>query len=402
MKLGLETIRTMLDALGNPQHGYPSVAIVGTVGKGSVANILHSISTTCGIRTGLYTSPHLVNVQERFVVDRSIMRPQAFAHYFTRVVETVNQLELSHHPTYFEMLTAVTLLYFLEAGVELAILEAGLGGRLDSTNVTDPLLCIVTPVGLDHQQFLGSSLAEIAREKAGILKKGCLALTAPQPPEVRKVLFEEASRKQVEIRELDRASMEYLDSKEGRYRFRFRDRVCDLRMRGSHQVQNAALALEAFDSLQVHGFTASEYCVKKGVHEAECLARIQKLRDNPKVFVDGSHNLDSVKSLVDFLSKHTAAPRSLLFGIMRDKNIPGILDILAPCFDRVYLIRVNSPRAATIADLQRLLPSGIPAPDSLTAYHQALRDCSTLVVAGSFYLAGEMLSRLYADGSPRA
>lgn len=394
MKLGLETIRTMLDALGNPQRGYPSVAIAGTVGKGSVANILNSISTACGIRTGLYTSPHLVNVEERFVVERSIMRPQAFAHYFTRIVETVNQLELPHHPTYFEMLTAVTFLYFLEAGVELAILEAGLGGRLDSTNVTDPLLCVVTPVGLDHQQFLGRSLADIAREKAGILKQGRLALTAPQRPEVRKVLFEEASRKQVEIRELDRASMEYLDFKEGRYRFRYRDRVFNLRLRGWHQVQNAALAVEAFDSLQDHGFAASEYRIKKGVEEAECLARIQKLRDNPQVFVDGSHNLDSAKSLADFVSKHTAAPRSLLFGIMREKDISGVLDILTPCFERVYLTEVNSPRAATIADLQRLLPSGIPVPDPLTAYHQALGNCSTLVVAGSFYLAGEMLSRL--------
>ena len=320
MKLGLETIRTILRALGDPQHSYSSVAIVGTVGKGSVANIFNSIATSCGIRTGLYTSPHLVNVEERFMVGRSIMRPQDFSHYFTRVLEAVSKLGLSSHPTYFETLTLIAFLYFQEKGVELAILEAGLGGRLDSTNVTNPLLCIVTPVGLDHQQFLGNSLSEIAREKAGILKNGSLAISAPQTPEVRDVLFEEASKKKVEVREIDPTSIECLGSKEGKYRFRFRDSVFDLGLRGFHQVQNAALAVEAFNSLTAQGFKTSSVCVKKGVHEAGCPARIQKLRDRPKVFVDGSHNLDSAKSLADFLLKHTPAPRSLIFGVMRDKD----------------------------------------------------------------------------------
>ena len=399
MKCGLETTRKLMKELGNPQLDYPSVNIAGTVGKGSVASLFNSMSTTCGIRTGLYTSPHLISLKERFLVGGLPIKTQDFSHYFTKIIECVKRLNFAYHPTYFEVLTALAFLYFRDQKIELAILETGMGGRLDSTNVTEPLLSILTRVGMDHQQFLGDNIAKIAREKAGILRKGRAAFVAPQNPEVQKVLLEEANRKGSELHELDSTCVENLGSKNGRHSFRFRGRNFQLRLLGAHQVENAALALQAIESLKNHGFNISEDCCKKGMEKAECVARIQKVREHPAVFVDGAHNLDSARSLTKFISKHTLEPRFLIFGMMRDKDISGVAKILIPHFNRIYLTDINSPRSASIAELQQVIPSGIPALDTFGAYNAALDECSTLVFAGSFYLAGEILPQLSSGAS---
>ena len=392
MKLGLQNIRVLLKALGQPHLKFPSVVIAGTNGKGSVAHFLHAITTECGIKTGLYTSPHLVTLEERFVVSGATVNPEVLASCLTHVKDAIARLHLSQHPTYFEILTAAAFLWFAQEEVELAVLEVGMGGRLDSTNVVDPAVCILTSIGLDHQRFLGNTLEEIAREKAGILKEGSVALMAPQSESVRRVFLEEAVSKKVDLRELDNSTIEYLKCIKGCYAFRFGNLQCQLQMNGVHQVQNAALAIEAFYLLRHSDCQDISSCIREGVESVQLMGRIQRIREHPAVFLDGAHNRNSAQALAEFLTQHTCRPRTLVFGMMRDKDMATVLKLLEPCFDRIYLTHIDSPRAASIQELQNLLPSGISMSNCHDAYSQALESCATLVVSGSFYLVGEILA----------
>jgi dihydrofolate synthase/folylpolyglutamate synthase len=392
MKFGLETIRALLEALGNPHLKYPSVLIGGTNGKGSVARFLNSICTACEIRNGLYTSPHLIRVEERIVVDQGPIDSERFAHHLTRVVDAIQGLKCSFHPTYFEVLTAVAFLYFLEQKVELAILEVGMGGRLDSTHVVDSLLAILTPVGLDHQRFLGETLEEVAFEKAGILERAKSALMAPQRSQVRRVFQREAAKNKVELQELHSGTIQWSESSDGKYAFRFHEIDIQLPLYGQHQVENAALAIQAAEILGQSGCSVSSRCMRKGIEETLWMGRIQVFETDPKVVLDGAHNVEAAKALVNFLNHHTQAPRALLFAMMSDKDIAPVLKILGASFERIYLTRVNSRRAASIEELKKLCPSGIAVEDPFAAYRQALASpVATVVAAGSFYLVGEIL-----------
>ncbi len=401
MKFGLKTIRALLEVLGNPHLKYPCILIGGTNGKGSVAQFLNSVCTACGIRNGLYTSPHLIRVEERFVVDHLPITPHTFAHYLTRVVDAIHELKNSFHPTYFETLTAVAFLYFSEQKVELATLEVGMGGRLDSTNVVDPLLAILTPVGLDHQKFLGETLEEVAYEKAGILGQSRSALMAPQRSQVRRVFLGEAARKKVELHELDSPAIQCVESEDGRYSFHFHGIEGNLPLYGQHQVQNAALAIQAVEILSKSGFSVAASCIEKGIEETCWMGRIQLFGEDPTVVLDGAHNRDAAKTLVNFLSQFTPAPRALVFAMMRDKDIAIVLESLAGCFERIYLTRVNSRRSASIEELKKFCPSGLPIGNPVVAYRKArLSGAATVVAAGSFYLVGELLRKEFGD-SPK-
>ena len=400
MKFGLETIRALLEALDNPHLKYPSVLIGGTNGKGSVARFLNSVCTACEIRNGLYTSPHLMDVEERFVVDQAAINSERFAHHLSCVVDAIQGLKCPFHPTYFETLTAVAFLHFLEQKVELAILEVGMGGRLDSTHVVDPLLAILTPVGLDHQRFLGETLEKVAFEKAGILGRAKSALMAPQRSAVQQVFQSEAVKNKVELQELDSPAIQCLESSDGKYAFRFHEIEIQLPLYGQHQVGNAALAMTAAEILGQSGFSVSSRCMRKGIEETLWMGRIQVFGTDPQVVLDGAHNLDAARALVNFLDHHTRAPRALVFAMMNDKNIASVLEILEASFERVYLTRVNSRRSASLEELKKVFPSGIVVADPLAAYQQALDSpVSTVVAAGSFYLVGGILS--HTEGSKK-
>jgi len=203
MKFGLDTIRTLLRALGNPETGYPSLLVAGTNGKGSVARFIGSVCSKSGLKTGLFTSPHLVSVTERLNIDGHPISRERFAQELTAVTETIAELELEAHPTFFETITATALRYFAQEEVDIAILEVGLGGRLDSTNAVNPILSILTGISYDHQQYLGETLGQIAAEKAGILRASRPALSHPQVPEVRLTLQAQAHRLGTELEEVD-------------------------------------------------------------------------------------------------------------------------------------------------------------------------------------------------------
>jgi dihydrofolate synthase / folylpolyglutamate synthase len=394
MKFGLDTIGRILAGLGDPQFAYPSVLIAGTNGKGSVAGFLSSILTRGGYRTALYTSPHLVRPEERFVVDDAAIGPEDFARCLTRVVEAIDRAGLESRPTYFETLTALAFLYFAEERVDAAVLEVGMGGRLDSTNVVDPAFSIITPVGLDHQKFLGETIREIAGEKAGIIHSRRPVLISRQRPEARKVIINDAASKGAPLFELDEAAIQDVYSLDGRYSFRFRGAAYHLQMYGRHQVENAALAVQAAQLLNEAGFQLSDASMRAGIGQAYLKGRLQQIGTRPLVFLDGAHNRDAAENLAAFIREHTQVPRHLVLAMMRDKEIDEVLKIFKPLFETIYLTVVPSARSASLEDLLRLLPKGVPVPDPEEALRQAKSGAQTVVVSGSFYLVGNILAGL--------
>ena len=399
MKLGLKTIRQLLRILGNPHQRYPSVLIAGTNGKGSVARFLSSMLSCSGYRTGLFTSPHVVDLEERLVVDDHAIRSEEFARHFTRVVRAIEKSGFEHHPTYFETLTATAFVYFAEEQVDIAVLEVGLGGRLDSTNVVEPVLSVITPIGLDHQQALGHTIEQIASEKAGIIHSDRPVLVSEQRPQARQVVLREAANRKARVIELDPSSLRWSHAGEGRYALDFRGYSCRLPVNGRHQVQNAATAIEALAILDGHGFPHSPDSVPEGIRRTRLSGVIEKVGDDPMFLVDGGHNQDAADALAAFVEAHSPPPRSLVLAMMRDKEAEQVLRRLQPLFDRVFLTQFRSARAATAEELKRIYPSGISEPDPIRACERASVSSATVVAAGSFYLVGEILGERRRRGN---
>ena len=399
MKLGLTTIRRLLQILDSPHQRYPSVLIAGTNGKGSVARFLRAMLSCSGYRTGLFTSPHVVDLEERFVIGDRTIPSEEFARHFTRVAKAIENLGFDHHPTYFETLTATAFLYFAEEEVDIAVLEVGLGGRLDSTNVVEPVLSVITPIGLDHQQALGHTIEQIASEKAGIIHPGRPVLVSEQRPQARRVVLQEATNLKARMFELDPRSVRWSDAGQGKYSLDFRGYNCRLPLNGRHQVQNAAIAIEALSILDDYGFPHSPDSVPEGIRRTRSSGVIEKVGDDPMFLVDGGHNQDAAEALATFVGAHSFPPRSLVLAMMRDKEVGQVLRRLQPLFDQVFLTQFRSERAATVEELKRICPSGIPEPDPIRACKRASVSSTTVVAAGSFYLVGEILGARRRSGN---
>lgn len=394
MKFGLETIRRLLSQLGEPHRKYPSVLVAGTNGKGSVARFVGGILQACGYRTGLYTSPHLTDVKERIAVDGKPVSRDRFAEAFGRIVQEIRRLGLDHHPTYFETLTAAAFWRFSEDNVDAAVLEIGMGGRLDSTNVVDPTLSIITPISLDHEKSLGGTVAEIAVEKAGVIHPGRPVATAPQQPEALRVLRSRAESLGCRLLEVDPREIDRQAEPDGRYQVRYHGVQCRLQVLGARQAENAALAMAAAELLRQDGFELPSDGIAAGLSAVRPYAVLRKLLDRPALYIDGGHNPEAARAVAEFAARHTEAPRALVFGIMRDKQIGEILRTLKPLFETVFLTRVDSPRAAKLEELQAFDPDATVVPDPIEALRLARRKACTVVVTGSFYLAGEVASRI--------
>ncbi|MFB3904286.1 MAG: folylpolyglutamate synthase/dihydrofolate synthase family protein [Acidobacteriota bacterium] len=390
-KSGLDNMRAILHALGQPQRRYPSVLIAGTNGKGSVATFLSSILVSAGLHTGLYTSPHLVSPDERIAVDGRKVTREGFANCVSRTAEAIRTLSLPCHPAFFETLTSAALLHFAEAHVGIAVVEAGMGGRTDSTNIVEPVLSVITPVSIDHQQYLGRSLEEIAYQKAGIIHRHGTAISAPQRPEVAAILEQEATDQEVVLSYANEAGAVITDCTDGRYRFSFRDQSFEPALLGRHQVGNAVLALCAAGILAEMGYPIPPAALIEGVNRAFIPGRIQRIGDNPAVFVDGAHNDEALAKLVDFVCEHTRRPRALVFALMADKHLFSSPGRLEQCFDAIYLTRPSCKRAATREQLLSRFPEGIWIDSPFEAVKIARRRVETVVITGSLYLVGEIL-----------
>lgn len=388
-KLGLDRISALLAALGNPERAYRVVHVAGTNGKGSTCAMIDAGLRAAGIRTGLYTSPHLIEPTERIQAGGMQISQDQFARAFEVVHETAGQLDLDCHPTYFETVTAMAFWLFREMGVEMAVVEVGLGGRLDATNVVHPDLTVITPVDFDHQTFLGNTIESIAAEKAGILKPGVPAIISRQRPEAMQVVESTAARLGVRITRTE--EFEVTDLNLDPRGSSFSGLRCPLA--GEHQVENAIAAALALRALGVS---------PAGIAEAHWPGRIEHASPNPDIILDGAHNPAGARALAEYLKRFYSRRRLwLIFGAMKDKAVEEVAAILFPLAQKLILTAPTTPRATKPEELLHLSGRGETVQNvaaALALIHQRghEEDLSedVVVITGSLYLVGEARAAL--------
>jgi dihydrofolate synthase/folylpolyglutamate synthase len=369
IKLGLKNTEILLDSLGNPHQQFPAVQIAGTNGKGSVAVTLDSICRTAGIRTGCFTSPHLISITERISINGEQISEDDFARITERVKETaaelVEQKRLETLPTFFEHVTAIALLAFWEAKVELAILETGLGGRLDSTTAARADIVAITPIAMDHEEYLGHTLAEIASEKAATIRPGVTAVIAPQEDEALEVILDRSKAVGVNPRLVDsseRFSQVVEVSGDGKYVVTFASDDNEyenvrLGLRGQHQIVNASTAIALAEALQERGFPINHAAIAEGIESARHPGRLEMHEGRPRILFDGAHNPPAARALRDYLDEFVNGPVTMIFGAMRDKALNEMAGILFPKADELILASLDNPRAASIETLMAVVPA---------------------------------------------
>ena len=402
MRPGLENIRQLLQEMGNPHLDYPGVLVAGTNGKGSITRFIASIARSCGLLTGRFSSPHLVTVRERICLDEKPLGRKAFTESFDRVQRAARTDRLSYPPTYFETLCAVALDSFSCHNVDLAVLEIGLGGRLDSTNVVDPLVSVLGPIGLDHQSRLGNTIAEIAGEKAGIIRPSTPVVSAPQPAEAERVIREVAANKGAPLSLIESHQVQLQHVSEGRYRIGFQDIHAELSVAGRHQGINAAVAIDTVKNLARLGWTVPGECISTGLAAMQPFGVLHRISRLPDVYVDGGHNPDAARAVASFLASHTQAPRTLVFSMMQDKDMTAVSEILTPLFEEVYLVEMTSSRAASASRLKEAFPQGVVVSNLNRTLREARRRAACVLVFGSFRLAGKVLAERAALGNCRS
>lgn len=350
----LRRIEMLLARLGNPEKAARSIHVAGTKGKGSTAAMIASILTTAGYRTGLYTSPHLLSLTERIQVDGRPIAEDMFARLVEMMkpeVETVNALGSFGELTTFELLTALAFAYFKERGVDYQVLETGLGGRLDATNVVRPQVCVITSISFDHTDVLGDTLAQIATEKAGIIKPKSTVVCSPQSPEAMEVIARVCRELGVRLVRVDSdVTWQQRGSSPGGQSFQLSGITgkynLSLPLLGEHQLENAATAVAVVEVLAERGAKVSSESIAAGLAQVHWPGRLQILQREPWVIVDGAHNADSVRRLVKALKQYFAFNRAvLIFGASSDKNIAGMVAELASLPDTVIVTRSRHPRA---------------------------------------------------------
>jgi dihydrofolate synthase/folylpolyglutamate synthase len=409
-KFSLREIGTLLAALGDPQQRFRSILIAGTNGKGSTAATLASILAASGLSTGLYTSPHLARPNERIRLNGAEITDEAFADAYVRVQEAAQQLaedgRLAQHPSYFETLTAMAFLAFAEGGIEIAVLEVGMGGRLDATNIIDPLLSIITDISLDHMEWLGSTIGAIAHEKAGILRREGTLVTLPQHPEANQAIGEVA----IELNVRGVSAVPYMPSITAGFGEPYQVDALGAEieisspLRGAHQHRNVALAIAAAVELATrHAFPVTPSSLAAGIRQTRWPGRLERFRSGGWEWVlDVAHNPAGAWALRAGLRDvlDAASTRTLVFSCLRDKPVAEMAQILFPLFDRVVFAPIHSARATPVCDLlAAAAATGTPARSASSvaeALDLALQPTAggVVVVSGSAYLVGEARSLL--------
>lgn len=407
----LKGFEAFLHNLGSPHRAFPSVLIAGSKGKGSTAALVASILEQAGYRTGLFTKPHLVTIRERTQVNRQPISGEDFAALVTALqaqVEATGRHPESRFRTFFELTTALSFLYFEHQHVDIAVVEVGLGGRLDTTNVLTPQVAVLTPIGLEHTHILGNTLAAIAAEKAGIVKPHAHVVSAPQAPEVMEVFEKRCQSQHASLQVAERDfTWQIREVSERGNRFDFESpalRLSDVHvpLLGRHQVANAAVALAVTTQLREQGWDLQEQPMRQGLASVRWEARFEILEREPLVVLDAAHTVESARCLSQALTEIFPHRRVvLILGLSADKNAPEIIATLAPLTQEAIVTRFSSPRSSDpqhLADLFR--PFGVPtqmATSPMAALDLARQQAqpSTLIcVTGSLLLIGEIKARL--------
>lgn len=410
IKFGLENMHAILAALGNPHERFVAVHVAGTNGKGSVTAMVESAARSAGLTTGRYTSPHLVHLSERFAVDGRPVSEAEVVAAVSAVRQAVTALvaagRLASPPTFFEATTAAAFQIFAQREVQLAVCEVGMGGRLDATNVLSPVVSAITSIALDHQQYLGDSLGEIAAEKAGIIKTGVPVVVGPLTEEARQLVATMARERrapivfasqEVRIERIDR-------SRAGRQRFdastAHRDYgTIELALPGDHQVDNARVAICVLELLVERGIQVGVDHVRRGFSSVKWPGRLdlRHFSDGRTLLLDAAHNPAGAITLARYLEQH--GRRALVFAAMKDKDLAGILRPLAGVVNRVIVTAASHPRAADPSELAALAQDLMPnvpvrvVEDPAAAIDAAWQLDRHVVVAGSIFLLGDVMKR---------
>ena len=395
IRFGLDPISRLLDRLNNPQDTYGTVLVGGTNGKGSIAAMLASILNQAGFRVCLYSSPHLIDVRERIKVDGRIISREKMASCIGDV-----RKEVMEEITYFEFLTAVAFLHFYNAKVDLAVLEVGMGGRLDATNVISPLVSVISNISLEHRAYLGNSLAEIAAEKGGIIKDKGVCVTAAKQIQVIKVLEDICLKRKAKLLKLGR-ELKVEIKRDGTFAYNgigksYRHLICS--MKGRHQIENAALAIGAIESIRQQGIDVDDKSIFNGIRDTQWEGRLEILQKEPMVLVDGAHNPAGISVLCRALKTEFVYMRLIvIFAVLDDKDYVNMLRRIVPLSDRLIVTRPQTYRAMPsekIASVAARYTHNIDIIDnSIDALKHALTlaDMNDLIcVAGSLYLVGEI------------
>jgi dihydrofolate synthase / folylpolyglutamate synthase len=429
-KFDLAYMRVLLQALDHPERRFPSLLIAGTNGKGSTAATLASILGASDLKTGLYTSPHMMRINERIRVNGQEISDDDFAELHGKVDriagELVEEAQLPWQPSFFEMMTAIAFEYFAREKVELAVLEVGMGGRLDATNVVDPRVSVITDISLDHQKYLGETVSEIAREKAGIIREEGVVVTLPQQPEANDVIGNTILDLRARgvnavpyVPPVSPGSAEYRipSSDPGvagdvhRYPLAIMGKkiLIESALVGRHQLRNVALAIATAVELNQQGFSGvTPETIERGVRETRWAGRFQTIKPKsgwPEVVIDVAHNPAGAWALRSALSERYEDRRLIfVFGAMRDKAISEMTEILFPLAERVIATRPNNPRSASPQEIQQAAArTGVEVEtveDVTNALHRARELAvagTVLVITGSIYLVGEAMQIIGAE-----
>ena len=422
-KFDLAHMRVLLEALNHPERKSPGVLIAGTNGKGSTAATLASILRASGLRTGLYTSPHLVRINERIRISGTEISDGDFALLHDVVDRTAERLveegELPWHPSFFEMLTAIAFEYFAQSRVEIAVLEVGMGGRLDATNVIEPRVSVITDISLDHQKFLGNTVAEIAREKAGIIRPGGVVVTLPQQPQANDVIGSTILELGAQgmsavpyVPPVSPGSDEYLtrtpESAAERLASRYplqvmgKQILVETPLVGRHQLRNIALAIATAEVLSHQGFPITPETIERGIRETRWPGRFEVMAAQgtaPEYVFDVAHNPAGAWALRSTLSAcYEDSPLTFVFGAMRDKAIGEIAEILFPLAARVIATRADNPRSATPDEIREAaartatdIEDAIDVASALDRARSLAGPRGIVVITGSIYIVGEAM-----------
>jgi dihydrofolate synthase/folylpolyglutamate synthase len=405
MVFGLAQVERILEAIGNPHREIQALHIGGTNGKGSTAAMMASILQKEGYQVGLYTSPHLVRFTERIKVNGKEIEKKEVVTLAGWMREKIEAIRIEPHFTFFDFTTAMAFLYFKQRMVDLAILEVGLGGRLDSTNVVDPLISIITNIAKDHEEQLGRSILKIAREKAGIIKKGQPLITAATQPQVLRLFSEVCKERESPYYRVGK-DFRYVQANEMSFNYEGLQRKLwgiHLNLRGFHQIVNATTALGAMEVLEDLGYSVSTDAMVEGLKEVDWPGRLEMVYSSPQVILDGAHNPAGALVLKESLEKEFQFHHLiLLIGMMKDKDIKSFLRLLGPLADHIILTRPHTDRAAPPILLEKALgqngKKAVVIEDLKEAIERGLSMIDKedlLCITGSLYTVGEARAFFY-------
>lgn len=414
-KLSLEPVTRLAGALDHPEQRYPTAIIAGTNGKGSTSAMLAGILQRAGYRTGLYTSPHLVRINERIRVDGEEIADGDFAEVLSevqeRAAELIAQGNLNHSPSFFEYVTATAFLHFARAGVDFAVLEVGMGGRLDSTNIVTPDVAVITNIALDHQQYLGETIGAIAGEKAGVIKPGKPVICACENKEAAEVIRRRCREMSAELTEVAPAGLAFARDDEGRASFELPGQDgsaidIHLALAGDFQVSNALAAVAAARRLAKAGYSIPDQAIQEGLASTHWPGRLEILSRQPLIVLDGAHNPAAARAIAAFVQRQwRGRTLRLVYGSMADKAVEEISGILFPLAKEIFLTRCDMPRAAEPEEIlkrapQQAVPVSLIADpaEALERAIQASQPGDVILAAGSLFLVGA-LKKAESEGS---